>query len=501
MTSKRLRFAGVVFATMIAIGSPFAFESADAQPSEKPSASAHPAASTSAHPAASASAHTTASASAPAASASAAPPAPPASPHSSAMPHGHGANPHGGEAPHARDRFEAPADGSEESTELPPGTILLMIADRDEVPIAGIPIVVSILHSSVAKGDSSEKLDGITDVAGMVKLDGLEVGSANSYGITATVGAAKFALRPFQLGEKAGKRALIHIYDAAEDLDVLEQQGPFGLESEIRTSLHEDDIVVRHRCRLYNFTPVAWLADVEIPLPKGFRAFQTPDEWAGAPVQIMETEHGAVLRGTVAPGTSDLVFGYHIPLNGDPSQSFDLAMFPNTVGVGMVAEASKKMSLTAEGFSQPQFTKDEEGLSVLVAARQASAETGPVTDFRVTLNGLPTRGPGGLIATILAAIALGTAGAYRLARRGRTDLEPEARRDLVEARETLLKEIAALEEAYKKGVVGPRTYERSRELLLDALARIVARIDGPLPPPEASAPPPAHEPVEATDAG
>ena len=497
MTNKRLGLRGVTFAALLAIGGLSLLTSAVAQPMEKPSASAHPPASASAHPVASASA----SAAPPAASGSAAL-TPPPSPHSAGMPPGHGANPHGREAsPHGGDRFEAPQDGSEESPELPPGTILLMIADRDEAPVAGIPIVVSIQHSSVAKGDSSEKLNGTTDVAGTVKLDGLEVGSANSYGITARIGEATFALRPFQLGDKAGKRALLHVYDTTEDLGLMEDQGPFGLESEIRTSLHEDDIVVRHRCRLYNFTPVAWLADVEIPLPKGFKAFQTPDESAGSPVQIMETEHGAVLRGTVAPGTSDLVFAYHVPLSGDPSQSLDLAMFPNTVGVGVVAEASKKMSLTAEGFSPPQFTKDEEGLSVLVAARQASRETGPINHFRVTLNGLPTRGPGGLIATILAVVALGTAGVYRVARRGRTDLEPDARRDLVEARETLLKEIAALEEAFKKGVVGPRTYERSRELLLDALARIVARIDGPMPPPAPPAPAPAHEPVEATDAG
>jgi hypothetical protein len=500
---KRKRLSRGIALSLLTVGSALILGVAYAQPaapahsaSAAPIAKAAASAKASAAPAASAAPSASASPSAsPSASLAS---APSDSPHG-AMPPGHGANPHGGGASHGNrnERFQPAEDGAEETTDLPPGTILLMIADRDEVPVAGVPVTIAVLHSSVAKGDTREKFERVTDVAGMVKVDDLEVGSANSYRISAKVGEADFALRPIQLSEKGGKRALLHVYDAAEDLAAVEDKGPFGMETEVRTSLREDVLVVRDRVRLYNFTPVAWIADVEVPLPQGFKAFQTPDEASGSPVQILQTESGAVLRGTVPPGTTDLVFGYHIPRTGDSTQSFDVTMFPNTVGVGVVAEASKKMSLSAEGFSQPQFTKDEEGLSVLVAARQASAETGPVQHFKVTLNGLPTRGSGGYIAALLALIALATAGAYRWSRRGRTDLEPDTMRDLIEAKETLIKEIAALETAYKRGMVGPQTYERSRGLLLDALARIVARLEGPVAP----TPPEPTPAFEATDAG
>jgi hypothetical protein len=56
-------------------------------------------------------------------------------------------------------------------------------------------------------------------------------------------------------------------------------------------------------------------------------------------------------------------------------------------------------------------------------------------------------------------------------------LDDDTRADLVEAREALLDEIVALERAHKKGDVGPKTYARVRASLLDALARIVNKLE------------------------
>jgi hypothetical protein len=46
-------------------------------------------------------------------------------------------------------------------------------------------------------------------------------------------------------------------------------------------------------------------------------------------------------------------------------------------------------------------------------------------------------------------------------------------RDMKAAREALLEELAGLDRAHVAGVVGPRTYERARRELLDALARLI----------------------------
>jgi hypothetical protein len=56
-------------------------------------------------------------------------------------------------------------------------------------------------------------------------------------------------------------------------------------------------------------------------------------------------------------------------------------------------------------------------------------------------------------------------------------LDPDARDDLLDAREALLSELVALERARKTGEVGPKTYARLRAALLDALARIVDMLD------------------------
>jgi hypothetical protein len=79
------------------------------------------------------------------------------------------------------------------------------------------------------------------------------------------------------------------------------------------------------------------------------------------------------------------------------------------------------------------------------------------------------------------------------ARRGRRDrLAEDAREDLVQARDALLDELVALERAKIRGQVGPKTYERVRAAMLDALANVVAELDEDGVP-SAAAPPPVEE--------
>jgi len=54
------------------------------------------------------------------------------------------------------------------------------------------------------------------------------------------------------------------------------------------------------------------------------------------------------------------------------------------------------------------------------------------------------------------------------------DRNPDWIGDLHRARQRLLEQIAELEQARSRGDIGPKTYERSRRELLDALARVIA---------------------------
>lgn len=473
----RRSFGFVLAAILTTLGVTFL---AVAQPAQ-PTVTAKPTTAPSAAPKASGSAAASARASA-AASASAAPSAspsagplvepPPLDPHGGDP---HGMNPHGGGArPPASPsgEFTPPEDESREDPELPVGTIVLTVVDKDGFPVAGLPITMRHDHASIAKGDTHDTRSDTTDAKGEIRYDDLLVGGAETYWIRASVGEAIFALRPLQLSQKAGGRALLHVYDATEERELL----AIELQTQVRTSLREDVIVVEQEYRIANRDPVAWLADVEVPLPEGWKAFSAPNDSMGAPIRVYRSEKGAVLRGTVPPGITGVAFGYHIPLAGNATQSFEIEPFPSTSAVQLLAEASRKMTLVADEFAPAVFNKSS-GVTILVTQRIVKQGEPQLPRFKVTLGGLPTRGAGGYVALGLAIVALAVAGAYRWSRKGRTDLEPDTLKDLVEARDTLIEEITALEIAHKKGVVGPKTYERSRGLLLDALARIVTRIE------------------------
>jgi hypothetical protein len=94
-----------------------------------------------------------------------------------------------------------------------------------------------------------------------------------------------------------------------------------------------------------------------------------------------------------------------------------------------------------------------------------------MTSLAVGIHDLPTPGPGRLIAFALAAcgIAAGLAFAFGYAPK------PAASKTSARARRAaVLEDLAELERARAIGEVGPKTYERSRRQLIDALSRTLA---------------------------
>src|SRR5262249_8582745 len=75
-------------------------------------------------------------------------------------------------------------------------------------------------------------------------------------------------------------------------------------------------------------------------------------------------------------------------------------------------------------------------------------------------------------ATVLGAVVTA------FAKRDEQELDDDARQELLEARDALLDEFVELERAHKRGDIGPKTYGRVRTALLDALSRIMGKIEG-----------------------
>jgi hypothetical protein len=186
---------------------------------------------------------------------------------------------------------------------------------------------------------------------------------------------------------------------------------------------------------------------------------------------------GAALRGTFGPGRHDVNFRYQIPLDGNAAQTLRVGLPPHVAQLRVIAEASKTMGLSVHGFPSSQRTQNREGKRVLVTEQQQGRRERPLTEAQITLTGLPTPGPGRTIAIVLALLAAASGVVYFATRREEESLDSEARDDLVEARETLLDEIVSLEKLRKKGEVGPKTYKRVRAALLDALSRVVDRLE------------------------
>lgn len=445
---------------------------ATAQP--KPTTSAQPKAEASAKPSASASAGALPPGHPPVGEASAKPAA-------GALPPGHPAvnedeepSPHGkgGRGTGAGGFFSPPEDTAQDDPSLPAGVIVAIIKDAQDKPIAHAPVTLGILHSSVAKGESRQRQARETDDAGTVRFEGLGSGSGITYRVSTTRGPATYAHTPFALGDKAGKRVVVHSYEVSGNIEEL----AVGMQGLVYVSLREDSIQVEHLLSVFNLGPVSWTANVPIALPKGWKAFNKQDSMDDGHVEEVAGS-GAALRGTFSPGRHEINFRYQVPLDDEARQTLHIQLPPRVAQARVMAEASKTMGLEVAGFPEAQRTQGRDGKRLLITELQASRQAGGVTALDITLSGLPTPGPGRWVAVVLAALALAT-GLYYLSQQ-RTDgtLDADARDELIEAREALLGEIVALERAHKSGEVGPKTYARIRASLLDALARIVTMLE------------------------
>src|SRR5690606_3566097 len=93
------------------------------------------------------------------------------------------------------------------------------------------------------------------------------------------------------------------------------------------------------------------------------------------------------------------------------------------------------------------------------------------TTLAAVITGMPGRGSGPWIASVLAGLLalFGVAFAISRKEKGDTSLSQE---DRLRARDLLLDELVAVEKAFAAKEIGPKTYEQARRTLLDSIARL-----------------------------
>ena len=427
-------------------------------------------------PATSATATASAASAAPSVSASAAPQLPPGHPPPGQMPAGHPPPGHGSQNTVQNRTVVDP--------ELPPGTIDVQILDATGKPVPHAPITLGILFSSVTEGEKRDRKAVVADAEGRYRFTDMKWGVGTSYRVTSNLEEASFGSDPFGLKDTAGVRTVLHVFKPVKTL----AQAAFVMEAIVLLEIKEDSIAVNHLVRTVNVGDVAFISDIRVPLPNNFKAFTTQEQMGGHGVS--EEDGSLVLHGTFPPGQAEVTYRYMIPLEGGDEQRLRLPMWPRVIATRVVMGAGPDMKMEIAGFPAARAGRWHDGKRVLETQRKADVRLGMQSLMAnldpqfidVKLSGIPTPGPSRLIALMLMALAV-CGGSYYLywSKLAGASQKTEEHADLAEARDALLDELAALEQARNKGDVGPQSYKRLRDALLDALARIVTRLDATKP--------------------
>jgi hypothetical protein len=133
--------------------------------------------------------------------------------------------------------------------------------------------------------------------------------------------------------------------------------------------------------------------------------------------------------------------------------------------------ATSEVKLVAEGFPPSEVRHDSQGQSFLVTERRLRPDEPKLASLSIGIHDLPTEGPGRLLAAALA--ACGVAVGLTLAVAGQR--RPDGKGDAKASRASILEDLADLERAREGGEVGPKTYEKARRELIDALARTLVK--------------------------
>ena len=394
-----------------------------------------------------------------------------------ALPPGH--PPVGGPGPSATAGSSAVAqDSSQVDRNTPPGTVVVDVRDHADAPVALAKVELTVIRHSVEKGEARGGATVQTDSDGTARFSQLATGSAAVYRISvpfATPGGvqAVYGTGPFRLDGRYGQHVVVHVLPATDRLE----DAVIGMQGMLYIQLKDDAVAVEELFEIYNLGQTTWVpSNLVVELPHGFKAFQTQEQMSDAGFDEVPGR-GARLHGTFAPGQRQAYFRFRVPYDGGDSMNVSTSLPPHVARMKVIAEAAKSMTLDVDGFPPAFADRSQAGQRMLAAERQLKAGDQPMQRLHVRLEHIPGMGKkAGAVASaaaliMLAGLYLGFSGrrAPQRARVARRELE----QDTARARTRLVAEIAALEEARAQGAVGPKTYERLREALLEALGRLL----------------------------
>jgi hypothetical protein len=377
-------------------------------------------------------------------------------------------NPHGGAAAQGGipGMFRAPQDSEKEDPSLPPGTIAVDLRDADDKPVPGELITVGELINSIANGDSRKHFQATTDDRGHIQFSNLDIASNIAYRVSSGYQGGAFGAMPFQIPQGKAIHVVLHVYEVVHDI----RDALVVSEAAVAGEMRDDRIQIEEALTIYNLGRTAWQPDdVTMALPSNEKAFGAQPSMTGQGVD--ESAGAAKLHGTFPPGQTAIQFRWQLPWSSEKDVDFDVGLPPHTAIARVILAAAGDVKLSAAGFPPADVRRNNQGQSFLVTEKQVRPDQGSLNSLSISIHDLPVPGPGRTVATVLAAFGV-MVGLVLVAFGGRR------REDLSPARQKarILEELLFLEEARSANEVGPKTYERARRGLIDALANVLSRI-------------------------
>jgi hypothetical protein len=271
---------------------------------------------------------------------------------------------------------------------------------------------------------------------------------------------------PFNLPQARGMRVTLHVYDASSNI----QDARIVFQAALYCEVKDDRVQFEELFAVFNFGKVAWVppTDLTVSLPAEYTAFSAQQEMSDTGAEAVAGK-GIKLHGTFGPGRHDVTFRWQLPYDGASELALDVGLPPHVATSRVVAAAAPGMTMSVDGFPAAQQAPENGGQRVLQTERQVQPNDPPLRTIHVRLKDLPTAGPARFVATGIAGVGVlaGLAFAFGRAGVGAAGAKKPRRRE----RALLLVELEDLERAHAEGEIGPKTYERARRELIDALAR------------------------------
>jgi hypothetical protein len=368
----------------------------------------------------------------------------------------------------------APKDLSLVDPTLAPGTIRVEVLGQAASPVAGAAVSLRAFARSSAKAIPLPDRSARTDKTAVVFFDGLATGDSTSYEVSvsspaAGTGTATYRSGPFTLDAQHGQHVRLYLFPVTSRIEdaLIGMQGLFYLE------LEDDALGVNAIFEVYNIGLVTWQPlDVVLDLPQGYSSFQSDAGPARGGFEEL-AGRGAELRGSFAPGQQDARFRFRLPYPANGSLNFSMTLPPHIGRLRVMSETAEGLALGVDGLPEPVIDVDDSGRRVLSTERELAKGDPPLTRLAISLDHIPglSRSAPWSFAMTFAVMLGGLFLAYSL-RHSRL-----ARGDLLQARSRLVDEVAVLDEARRRGIIGAEGYDLLRQVLLDALGRILTHIE------------------------